>query len=95
MSFTMILHLKLVLTEQFYTNHGDTREFVKGPHPQGYIYDSNGNVIVGLLPQGPIPCETMTWDMEHMLDVQNFQHDEANKKGVTKLMPFTKQRYSC
>lgn len=61
---------------------GDTGEFVLGPHPQGYIFDSNGNVTVGVLPRDPVPGEATTWDMEHVLDVQRFEVDEVRRGAV-------------
>lgn len=67
---------------------GDTWEFVKGPYHQGYIYDSNGNVAIGVLPRDPILGQTMTWDMENMLDVQNFQRYEERQKVINQEVVF-------
>lgn len=49
---------------------GDTMEFVKGPHLQDYIYDSNGNVGLEVMLCGPIQGEMMIWDIKHMLDIE-------------------------
>ena len=62
---------------------GDTGNYVQHAHPQGYIYDSNGNVTVGVLPREPVPGEATTWDVEHMLDVERFEVDGARREAVT------------
>lgn len=38
----------------------NTREFIKDLHPQGHIYDSHSNMIIGVLPREPDLGETMT-----------------------------------
>jgi hypothetical protein len=48
------------------SHYSDTMEFVKNPHLQDCIYDSN--VTVEVLPRNLVPSETMTWDIKHMLD---------------------------
>lgn len=48
---------------------GDTGEFVKGPHPQGNIYNSKSDVIVGVLTRDPVLGEMITCDLEHMIDI--------------------------
>ena len=84
----MVLHLKHVVREflnQIMASHiGDIGEFVKGPHPQGYISGRNANMIMGILPRELIPNETITLHMEHLLDVQNFERNEERQKGITK-----------
>jgi hypothetical protein len=59
---------------------GNTGEFVKGPHPQGYIYDLIDNVTVGVLSLNPVSDEKMAWDIEHMLDIKCFDVDVDKPK---------------
>src|SRR5665213_3516984 len=67
---------------------GENGEYVEGPHPQGYIYDSNGNVTVGVLPREPVPGEETTWDVEHVLDTTSYENDPARQEAITKEASF-------
>ena len=66
---------------------GDIGEFIKGPHPQGYMYDTDGHVTVGILPYDPVLGKTTTWGIEHMLDVQNF-NASAGQTNITQEASF-------
>lgn len=59
---------------------GYTRKFIKCPHPQGFIYDSNYKVIVGVLLGDLVLGKMMTWDMEHMLDIENLMPMQIGNK---------------
>lgn len=51
---------------------GNTRDFTKGPLPQPYIDISYNELTMVVLPRDIVPSETIIWDMEHMVDVENF-----------------------
>lgn len=56
-------------------DHGRPCWRFKGVRPRStpprLHYDTNGNVIVGVLSRKPTASETMTWDMEQILDVKS------------------------
>lgn len=64
---------------------GNTRKFIQNPDPQGYIYDANDNVTMGVLPREPVLGETRAWDMKYMLDIPNFECDEEKQADVVQV----------
>lgn len=59
---------------------GNMKDFVKeSTTPLNYMYDPNRIVTLGVLPCDLVSGETMTWDMEHVLDVQILNSD-TNKR---------------
>lgn len=67
---------------------GNTRKFIQNPDPQGYIYDANDNVTMGVLPREPVLGETRAWDMKYMLDIPNFECDEEKQADVVQVVLF-------
>ena len=45
-------------------------------------------MTVGVLPCNPIPNETMTWDIEHMLDIGILNADANRQTNVTQEVSF-------
>lgn len=39
-------------------------------------------MTIGLLPHDPIAGETMTWDIKHMLDIENFIADANRQTNI-------------
>lgn len=69
---------------------GDTGKCVLGPHPQGYIFDSDSNVTMRVLPREPILGEATAWDMDHTLEVTSFEADEGRWAAVATKSSFNK-----
>lgn len=90
MSFTLVLHLKYVGIEHFCTESWEAMAIQGsslGPHRQCHMYDSNGNMTVGVFPRDLVLGEMVTWDIKHMLDIENlnantdWQH-KCHSRGV-------------
>ena len=54
---------------------GEIWEFIPSLHPQGYMYDTIGNVTMEILPQEPDHIGETTLDVEHIMDVEMYEVD--------------------
>lgn len=62
--------------------------FLKAHTPKVTIYDSNNDVTMGVLPWDSVSCETMTWDIKFMLDIESFNADIDKHTNVTQEVVF-------